>query len=1004
MTLPLMAGQEPPPPPRRLIPADKGIGPQRRAGLRRRGPRRLYRGPGAAAVGMPVGGICAGQLYLLGDGTLGGWHVDGRLNPTGYGATSYAPRPMQRELAQGFTVRLDGGPELRLAGAERGGSFDAIEFAGEYPLAEVRYRGGAPQPLQITLRAYSPFVPLDARRSALPCTILRFALRNASAEPVAGTLSGFLQNGVEMTEPGEVTPAWRNTAWSEAGSSGVLMDARRRPLRQGARSEILLADFEGTGYGAWTAHGPALGDGPAPGTLPGQQRVAGFRGAGLVNTYRGGDDTLGRLRSPEFRIERDHLTFLIGGGGHAGRTCVNLLVKGAVVRSANGRNDERLELRAWDVRDLAGAAAVLEIVDDATGPWGHVNVDHIVHTDRLPEELQRPAPGSPGAGSMALAALGPALADAAGGDGPPARLPDASREDDLRPPVAAVHTRFALAPGEACERVFVVAWHFPNLHTGHGQMYASWFADAREVARFAAAEDQGLWRDTSLFHRTFYEDTTLPWWLALRLMMPAANLATGTAQWWRDGRFWGWEGVGCCHGTCTHVWNYAHAEARLFPELARSARLMQDLGTAFEESTGRVAFRGEVRGGFEYAADGQAGTVLKCLREHLCAPDEGFLRQAWPRIRSALLFLIGKDGEGTEPDGVIEGNQHNTYDIDFVGPNTFVGSLYLAALLAGAALAERVGDVETAARCRALYGAGRAWTEANLWNGAYFVQRVPPGASSRWQYGAGCLSDQLFGQTWARLLDLGSVYEPHKVRTALHSVFRHNWAPDVGPCNEAFPPERVFAEPAEGGLFVCTWPQGGRPEEPVRYRDEVWTGCEYQVAAGMLWEGRDDEALVDEALEILDAIDRRYDGARRNPWNEVECGDHYARAMASWGAYQAACGFVYDGPAGVIGMAPRLGPDDFAALFVGAEGWGLMRQRRAGGRQVNRFEVRWGRLRVSRVMAELDPAARAVTASATLLPEGRGLAGEVSRGERAGLDLAEALVIQAGEALEVTWG
>jgi fructan beta-fructosidase len=153
------------------------------------------------------------------------------------------------------------------------------------------------------------------------------------------------------------------------------------------RPEILIADFEGTNYGTWKATGEAFGPGPARGTLPNQMPVDGFRGRGLVNSFFKGDGTTGSLTSPPFKIERDYLQFLIGGGKQPGQTCLNLLLDGRVVRTATGPNDkpggsERLDWGQWEVRDLAGRTAVLEIVDRATGGWGHINVDHIVQTDR----------------------------------------------------------------------------------------------------------------------------------------------------------------------------------------------------------------------------------------------------------------------------------------------------------------------------------------------------------------------------------------------------------------------------------------------------------------------------------------------------------------------------------------------------------------------------------------------------------------------------------------------
>ncbi len=153
-----------------------------------------------------------------------------------------------------------------------------------------------------------------------------------------------------------------------------------------AADDILVADFEGKDYGEWKAEGEAFGPGPARGPLPGQMDVGGFEGKGLVNSLFKGDGSTGTLTSPPFTIARRHIKFLVGGGMHPGETCVNLLVDGKVVRTATGPNDrpggsEELDWTAWDVSDLAGKSAVLQIVDKATGGWGHVNVDHIVQTD-----------------------------------------------------------------------------------------------------------------------------------------------------------------------------------------------------------------------------------------------------------------------------------------------------------------------------------------------------------------------------------------------------------------------------------------------------------------------------------------------------------------------------------------------------------------------------------------------------------------------------------------------
>jgi len=1021
LQLPIAAGEPARRPlPSRLIPPDKGLTREALAALRERGTRRTYRGAQRYTIGMPCSGIGAGQLYILGDGTLGGWHIDGRLNPTGYGADAYQTRRAPRQLQQGFRIVIDGRgskESFTLADRDFGGDYSDIDFIGEYPIAEVHYRRGndlrdaSLPPLDISLRVFSPFIPLNAPDSAIPGTYLSFTLRNKGEERITGSLEGWLENGVEPDEPGLPPAMRRNRVIHEEGLTAVIMDAVAEDVGGGGpdRPDRLLHDFEGEDYEGWSVEGAAFGQSPALGTQANQQKVSGFAGERLVNSYPGTDQPTGRMLNDTFTIDRRYLTFLIGGGGHAGRTCMNLIIDGAAARTATGKNNERLDAFAWDVREFEGREARLEIVDAATGPWGHINVDHIVHCDRLPEALGRPREDSLTNGSMALSFMGDALAAAS--TDPVQEFPGeppAEHESIDHAPVGMISSAFDLVPGESIDLTFIVSWHFPNLHTGQKQWYTSRFGAALEVAQHLARNHEHLAGGTELVRRTMYEETTLPWWLALRLLMPAANLATGTAQWWKTddelGRFWGWEGVGCCHGTCTHVWNYAQAEARLFPELARSTRIRQDLGSAFEEATGRVAFRGEVGGGFEFAADGQAGTILKCYREHLMSRDDSFLREHWPRIHKAMEFLIAKDVEQSpddQPSGIITTRQHNTYDIDFVGANTFVGSLYLASLHAAAAMADLMDDADFAARCRAIAHSGREWTEANLFNGDYFIQKRATETDSRFQYDTGCLADQLFGQTWARMLDLPSVYDESMVKRALESIYRYNWAPAVGEYNAQFPPERVFARDREGGLFICTWPKGGRPNEPVRYRDEVWTGIEYQVATGMIYEG-----LIDEALVIVKAIDDRYDGARHNPWNEVECGDHYARALASWGVLLALSGFAYDGPRGLLGMSPRITPENFAGLFIAAESWGLLRQKREGNQsQEIEIEVRWGDgLRLREFTTRLPESATTAKVGCEAWLAGRSIPARCTMNNlRATAEFGMPTVVRAGEVLRLKW-
>jgi hypothetical protein len=182
----------------------------------------------------------------------------------------------------------------------------------------------------------------------------------------------------------------------------------------------------------------------------------------------------------------------------------------------------------------------------------------------------------------------------------------------------------------------------------------------------------------------------------------------------------------------------------------------------------------------------------------------------------------------------------------------------------------------------------------------------------------------------------------------------------------------------------------------VLYRDEVWTGIEYQVAGHMAW-----ERMTTEALAICRGVHDRYQPAKHNPYNEVECGDHYARAMASHGVFLALCGFEYHGPRGQLGFAPRLAADDFRAAFTAAEGWGTISQRRQGKQQTQGIAVLWGKLRLTSLTFELPEGAKLDKAAVS--HGGKPLPATASQdGRRVTISLAAAAVVASGESLQAT--
>lgn len=985
-----------------FVPADKKLKPEWVEQLFARGDRTWYTGDDRQTIAMPVGGLCAGQVYLAGDGRLAHWDIFNIVNFTGYGADNYqVGRPPVFPLEQGFALEVSSGGNTVQGYLH---TEPEIRFSGEYPIGTVEFKN-PDHPLVITQETFSPFIPLNEEDSALPAIVVQFTVKNTGQKPAKGRLVGWLENAVAVQSSKAIDGFRSNRVIRRDGLAMVFGSARAVPQPESHRDPIVLADFEAENYGDWAVEGEALGPRPATGTLENQQQVSGFAGEGLVNTFLGGDRPQGKLTSPPLKIERNFVNFLIGGGSHKDQTAINLLVDGKVARTAVGRDNEKLEWRYWDVRDLAGKEARIEIVDRASGPWGHINIDQIELADKPRSGPTGPLHEQSDFGTMAIAAIGPSDATSTN---PAMRIdmPDGifnfPREalETVELPfgqklIGGLSQPFDLPVGGEATLTFLLTWHFPNrAEQGkqRGNFYATRFRSAADVAEYVARNLDRLAGETRRWHETWY-DSTLPHWLLDRLFSTASTLATSTCQWWANGRFWAWEGVGCCHGTCAHVWNYEHLMARLFPRLERSVREMQDYNpeAGFVEDTGMVRFRGEGWG--MWAGDGQAGTVLKAYREHLSSANSEFLKRNWPRIKKSLEFLIREDAND---DGLLEGEQHNTYDINFFGANTMVGSLYLAALRAAEEMAREMGETAFADRCRKIFEAGSRLSVEKLFNGEYFIQEVDLQKHPKHQYGEGCLADQLFGQGWAHQVGLGYIYPKDKVLSALKSIWVYDWAPDIGPQNEAHPPQRWFARPGEAGLFTCTWPKGKHlGPESVLYRDEVWTGIEYQVAGNMAWDG-----MLTEALAICRGVHERYHPAKHNPWNEIECGDHYARGMASYGVFLGLCGFEYHGPRQHLGFAPRLTPENFRAAFSAAEGWGSIAQSRDGASQTNRIELRWGKLPLQTLAFELPEgqtlASAAVTIGAQPLP-----ADARQDGRRVTVTLAQPLELKPENTLEV---
>ena len=525
---------------------------------------------------------------------------------------------------------------------------------------------------------------------------------------------------------------------------------------------------------------------------------------------------------------------------------------------------------------------------------------------------------------------------------------------------------------------FLLTWHFPNRRTWTpgeascdcdpntiGNYYTTQYRDAWDAAVKTAKSLSKLEADTIAFVDAFCT-SDLPHSVKEAALFNLSTLRSQTCFRTPDGRFYGWEGCrdgqGCCHGSCTHVWNYEQATAFLFGDLARRMREVEFAHATNDQ--GHMSFRVnlpiERAQQFDLAAaDGQMGCLMKLYRDWQLSGDDEMLRSLWPRARKAIEFCWVPGGWDADQDGVMEGCQHNTMDVEYYGPNPQMGVWYLGALRAAEEMARHVGEDDFAEKCRGLFESGSQWIDAHLFNGEYYEHEIRPAVSDdaiatglrhrtmgardlakpELQLGAGSLVDQLVGQFLAHVCGLGYLLKPANVRKTLRSIMKHNFRESFfGHFNNM----RTYVLNDESALLMATYPRGRRPKRPFPYFNEVMTGFEYTAAIGMLYEGQ-----TTNGLKCIEAIRGRYDGKKRSPFDEAECGHHYARAMASWAAVLALTGFRYSG----VDQSIELGTADEPTQWFWSNGdaWGTVKQKQtARGAQVELSVLR-GRLKLKRI-------------------------------------------------------
>ncbi len=543
------------------------------------------------------------------------------------------------------------------------------------------------------------------------------------------------------------------------------------------------------------------------------------------------------------------------------------------------------------------------------------------------------------------------------------RLTEAPEQTDS--PVGSLAVTRTIPAGGEAAFTFMIGWHYPNRRDWGGEArignyYTTQFADAWDALAKMAPDLLILERDTVRFVRAFC-DSPLPVPVKEAALFNLSTLRSPTCFRTEDGHFFGWEGChdcsGCCDGSCTHVWNYETALPFLFGALSRSMREVSFLHST--DDRGLMSFRtrlplaAKAREFDKAAADGQMGALMRLYLDWKLGGGDDWLRRLWPAAKRAMAFAWIPGGWDADRDGVMEGCQHNTMDVEYFGPNPQMGIWYLGALLACAEMGEALGDTVFETTCRRLYERGRPWLMRHLFNGEYFehhVRPIPdpaaiaPGlrvgmggadlAEPSYQLGPGCLVDQLVGQVFAHLAGLNYLLPPENIARTLASIFKYNFKRGF---RDHFNPMRSYVMGDESALLMASYPRGGRPRIPFPYADEVMTGFEYTAAAGMLLEG-----MTEEGVACIAAIRDRYDGLKRNPFDEAECGHHYARAMMSWTAIPAMTGFRYDAQSGRLKWGEARGAHIWSTGFA----WGTLAVSDDSAGLTVKLEVLGGRLRL----------------------------------------------------------
>ncbi len=936
-----------------------------------------YSGKNVEKIAFPIGGIGSGNYFLEGNGSISGISVKHKLDffnePTFFAALCIKSTSSENNQAKVLEGPI---PEYKIfsrSGNALGSGektyglprYANAEFTSAFPFCNIHLTDEEfPVPVEIT--GFSPFIPNEPDLSGLPVGAIEYKLQNPLSEPLEIIFSIHVRNfmggntfekipcGLNVVGPdGKFSIAlqehsanihtdccWYRGGWFDSLSlvwnnirQGLIIDNppdgnpspgaslsfpttlaphESRTIRVLTAWYVPTSDI--SSIGGNTQNARPLSFNPARGTALAQQKVDNYSGNQLVNTYYpDGDAHVGHIISPVYSVQDKYLYFKVGGGAQnsVGVSIQEQLENGSFVTSEtfHGKDKEQLQWVQFNLSKIQSSHYRIFIFDDSTEPWGHINVDSFVTSDLEENDFLTEVKKSPLSTNSSIKIL-----------------TDFENEDyDNWQVLQTLESN--PTNDDPVQSQYYVPW------------YVTQFDSVEEVLEFFENQYDLLRKRSYNFTQTLKKANISPEILEA-VECNLAILKTPTILRQHDGRLWAWEGCqdfgGSCPGTCTHVWNYGQSIPNLFPSLERTFRQNE-----FNESLlpdGRQAFRGNIPiipGGTAWdASDGQLGTIMRVHREWKISGSQDFLEEYWPKVILSLEHCI----QLWDPNetGLLEKSHHNTYDINYTGPEGHCSSFYLGALTAVCIMGQALG--QNVERYQSILEKGKKRYETELFNGEYFIQKIEefgkdgdPDSQSiaykeiafkidaqgpKYQYGTGCLSDGVLGFWIAKMCGINQeIIDPKLIHAHLLAVYKYNFKKNL--LAHANPQRPTYALGDEGGLLLCSWPHNDRPLLPFPYSDEVWTGIEYQVASHLAFFGE-----YEKASDIVKACRNRYDGRKRNPFDEYECGHFYARATSSFGLIQGTTGVRYDAVSQTLYYRPL--PHDYSVPIFTETGYGLL--------------------------------------------------------------------------------